>query len=196
MLCKSTKNNFSTKSCLFINIRIKKAINPQNTNFMKDNKPENQKKESRKAVKKALEQSLTTKLFEAVKSLGHDAEKIGEDLMLVSKFVAKKISKKVKSDKKEVQTKVQNTLEEGKTKVAKVKAAATNAEKTATPKAKPRTNGVKVDVTAFTETKEDKLKVEPPKSKSSKPVLKTNKPAKSAVKKSKAASGKDKEQPN
>lgn len=64
---------------------------------MKANKHESPKKASKKAEKKALEQSLTTKLFEVVKSLGHDAEKIGEDLILVSKFVAKKISKRVKS---------------------------------------------------------------------------------------------------
>jgi uncharacterized protein YicC (UPF0701 family) len=68
---------------------------------MKVNKPDSTKKTSKKAEKKALEQSLTAKLFEAVKSLGHDAEKIGEDLILVSKFVAKKISKRVKPVKQE-----------------------------------------------------------------------------------------------
>jgi hypothetical protein len=60
---------------------------------MKVKKSEDQNKETRKAAKKELEQSLTAKLIEAVKSLGHDAEKIGGDLLLVSKFVAKKISK-------------------------------------------------------------------------------------------------------
>jgi len=68
---------------------------------MKANKPDSSKKISKKAEKKALEQSLTAKLFEAVKSLGHDAEKIGEDLVLVSKFVAKKIAKRVKPSKQE-----------------------------------------------------------------------------------------------
>ena len=47
-------------------------------------------------------------MFEAVKSLGHNAENIGEDLILVSKFVAKKISKRMKSvkaeDSKDVKT--------------------------------------------------------------------------------------------
>lgn len=76
---------------------------------MKASKTESQKKTPKKAEKKALEQSLTAKLFEAVKSLGHNAENIGEDLILVSKFVAKKISKRMKSakaeDSKEVKTK-------------------------------------------------------------------------------------------
>ncbi len=66
---------------------------------MKTNKTESQKKSAKKADKKALEKNLTEKLFEAVKSLGHDAERIGEDLVLVSKFVAKKISKRMQSAK-------------------------------------------------------------------------------------------------
>jgi len=68
---------------------------------MKAKKQDNSRKVTKKTEKKALEQSLATKLFEAVKSLGHDAEQIGEDLILVSKFVAKKISKRVKSGKQE-----------------------------------------------------------------------------------------------
>jgi hypothetical protein len=80
---------------------------------MKVNKPDSTKKTSKKAEKKALEQSLTAKLFEAVKSLGHDAEKIGEDLVLVSKFVAKKISKRVKPVKQE-------TVKAGKKQLKKV----------------------------------------------------------------------------
>lgn len=86
---------------------------------MKANKTDNHKKASKKAEKKALEQSLTTKLFDAVKSLGHDAEKISEDLILVSKFVAKKISKRMKSgkDEKVVQSETANN-----TQVAEVEA--------------------------------------------------------------------------
>ncbi len=68
---------------------------------MKAKKQDNSRKVAKKTEKKALEQSLAAKLFEAVKSLGHDAEQIGEDLILVSKFVAKKISKRVKSGKQE-----------------------------------------------------------------------------------------------
>jgi len=52
------------------------------------------------AEKKELQKNLSNKFFEAVKSLGHDAETIAEDLVLVSKFLAKKIGKKVSSTKK------------------------------------------------------------------------------------------------
>jgi hypothetical protein len=66
---------------------------------MKTSKAEAQEKSTKKAAKKELQKNLTDKFFEAVKSLGHDAATIGEDLVLVSKFVAKKISKKVSSKK-------------------------------------------------------------------------------------------------
>jgi hypothetical protein len=67
---------------------------------MKSTKAEAPKKGSKKAVKKEIQKNLTDKFFEAVRSLGHDAETIGEDLILVSKFVAKKIAKKVGNAKK------------------------------------------------------------------------------------------------
>lgn len=67
---------------------------------MKTSKADAQKKSAKKTVKKELQKNLTNKFFEAVKSLGHDAEMIGEDLVLVSKFVAKKIAKKVTGAKK------------------------------------------------------------------------------------------------
>ncbi len=81
----------------------------QNLEQMKESKTEGQNKATRKAAKKALEQSLTAKLVEAVKSLGHDAEKIGEDLILVSKFVAKKISKRVNGGANDVDKKAAAT---------------------------------------------------------------------------------------
>jgi hypothetical protein len=73
---------------------------------MKTIKAESQKKDAKKAAKKELEKNLSNKFFEAVKSLGHDAATIGEDLVLVSKFLAKKISKKVGSTQKDVTKKV------------------------------------------------------------------------------------------
>jgi hypothetical protein len=78
---------------------------------MKNNKAEAPVKESKKAVKKALEKSLADKFFEAVKSLGHDAEQIGGDLVLVSKFVAKKIAKKVGNTEKDAAKKAGKAAE-------------------------------------------------------------------------------------
>jgi hypothetical protein len=67
---------------------------------MKSNKTAVKDKDLKKATKKELQQSLSNKFFEAVKSLGHDAERIGDDLILVSKFVAKKLSRKATPGKK------------------------------------------------------------------------------------------------
>jgi hypothetical protein len=79
---------------------------------MKSNKTAGKNKDPKRAAKKELQQNLSDKFFEAVKSLGHDAEKIGEDLMLVSKFVAKKLSKKISGGKKEALKKVAEVLPE------------------------------------------------------------------------------------
>lgn len=137
--------------------------------IMKANKTDSQKKAARKAEKKALEESLTTKLFEAVKSLGHDAEKIGEDLILVSKFVAKKISKRMKSTKQE----------EPKEPKVKPEAAV---------KTKPLVASAKEDLAPLpTETKPVKL---------AKPRTKSTKAVKAPAKKAKPAVTTDKEHIN
>ena len=171
---------------------------------MKANKPESINKTSKKAEKKALEQSLTAKLFEAVKSLGHDAEKIGEDLILVSKFVAKKISKRVKSQKQEA-------VKAGKKQVKKVTVpivsdtdpvdnATTKPKSPRAPKkseavlkkvaAKPKAtvSSVKVNTDPFVEEfAADVEEVKP-----ITPAVKTAKVSKPASKKTKPASGDDK----
>ena len=52
---------------------------------MKTNKVKNQKKAIEKAVKKKLEQTLSERLAEAVKSLGHNAENIADDIIYIPK---------------------------------------------------------------------------------------------------------------
>ena len=173
----------------------KRLFNLQIKDIMKENKPENQKKESRKAAKKALEQSLTSKLFEAVKSLGHDAEKIGEDLVLVSKFVAKKISKRVKGSKKAP-----------KPVVAKAKKSGKKLDVPEQPIAEtlPVAPVMQVDAASAMETPNGQpkataskpVKVVASKAKTSNHVVKTNKPVKTTVKKAKPVSDTDKEQLN
>ncbi len=79
---------------------------------MKSKKTAAKNKDPKKSAKKELQQNLSDKFFEAVKSLGHDAERIGEDLMLVSKFVAKKLSKKIPGAKKEAGKKVADVVPE------------------------------------------------------------------------------------
>jgi hypothetical protein len=128
---------------------------------MKTNKTVAKNKDSKKAAKKELQQNLSDKFFEAVKSLGHDAEKIGEDLMLVSKFVAKKLSRKVTAGKKAAIKKVAEVLpdksvvnkKEADVKMVAVKGVkkAQKVVKKATASVKPVVNSVKVTAVASEE---------------------------------------------
>ncbi|MDB5021292.1 MAG: hypothetical protein JWQ28_2419 [Pedobacter sp.] len=119
---------------------------------MKTSKAEAHEKGSKKAAKKELQKNLTAKFFEAVKSLGHDAANIGDDLVLVSKFVAKKIAKRVSSSKKDGTKKgidvVANGLPvEKKKSIKKAEKAAKKAGKTvvkAVAEEKPLVNTAKV----------------------------------------------------
>ena len=65
---------------------------------MKTNKPKTlvktDKKTTKQVVKKELEASITSKFMEALKSLGHDADKFSKDIKKTSKELAKKLSKK------------------------------------------------------------------------------------------------------
>jgi len=97
----------------------------EKTADMKSTKTEVQAKTSKKAEKKELQNNLSTKFFEAVKSLGHDAETIAEDLVLVSKFLAKKIGKKVSSTKKAAAKKPAEVAAQATEVVKKVKTKAT-----------------------------------------------------------------------
>jgi hypothetical protein len=100
---------------------------------MKTTKAEVQNKTSKKAEKKELQKNLSNKFFEAVKSLGHDAENIAEDLVLVSKFLAKKIGKKVSSTKKAAAKKAEVATEATEV-IKKVKAKATGKDGKKAPK--------------------------------------------------------------
>jgi vacuolar-type H+-ATPase subunit H len=118
---------------------------------MKTNKAEAQEKGSKKAAKKELQKNLANKFFEAVKSLGHDAANIGEDLILVSKFVAKKISKKVTSSKdaskkaaEVLATAVPVHKKKADKKIAKTEKKAGKAASKAVVKEKPAINNVQV----------------------------------------------------
>jgi hypothetical protein len=121
---------------------------------MKTIKAESQKKDAKKAAKKELEKNLSNKFFEAVKSLGHDAATIGEDLVLVSKFVAKKISKKVGSTKKDVTKKVAAVVDSevpekkalGEKVVTKAEKVVTKAEKVVTKAKKAQKEAEKAAV--------------------------------------------------
>lgn len=137
---------------------------------MKVSKTEGQNKASRKAAKKELEQSLTAKLVEVVKSLGHDAEKIGEDLILVSKFVAKKISKRVNGGAREAEKKAADALsiEQGKKTVKPSKEKKSDRKKKdEDPKGVKAT--VKLDIKPGVEAKRNKPEV---KAKPSEPEVK------------------------
>ena len=61
---------------------------------MKTNKSKPQIKSNKKSAKKELEKSLTERFLDTVKSLGHNAELIADDVAKLSKEAAKKLSKK------------------------------------------------------------------------------------------------------
>ena len=82
-------------------------INKKN---MKTNKPKTlvkiDKKTAKQVVKKELEASITNKFMEALKSLGHDADKFSKDIKKTSKELAKKLSKKYNEVKVAVEEKL------------------------------------------------------------------------------------------
>ena len=163
---------------------------------MKASKTESQKKTSKKAEKKALEQHLVAKLYEALKSFGHDAEKIGEDLVLVSKFVAKKISKRMKSTKQEsLKPPKTKKAEAVKSKVIKSPGSSNHTEpkdevvlKKSAIKPEAVASSIKVSVAPI-EAKEETIKAV-------KPGVKSNKRAKVAAKPSKPNTNPEKEHIN
>lgn len=64
---------------------------------MKNDKRKNQKKELKKKQMVQMEESLRKKLFELVKSLGHDVVDVSEELVKMSRRLSKKLSKKMKN---------------------------------------------------------------------------------------------------
>ncbi|MFP5079813.1 hypothetical protein [Pedobacter sp. JCM 36344] len=120
---------------------------------MKVNKPKAQKKDAKKAAKKELENNLSSKIFEVLKHFGQDAEKVGKDIELVSKFIVKKVSKKFKDVKSVVAAKIEEATAKPvvETKSTAVKKDAVKVSKTvkkavekAVKKAKPVTQSVRV----------------------------------------------------
>ena len=78
---------------------------------MKTTKPKSQKKITKKEVKKQLEQSITDKFLEVIKSLGHDVSEISVEVGKASKRVAKKLTKKFTIVKAEVGQKIDDLVE-------------------------------------------------------------------------------------
>lgn len=132
---------------------------------MKTNKTKPQKKTTKKAVKKQIEQSLTDRFLEAVKGLGHNAELIADDVAKLSKAAAKKLSKKFKEVKQAVSDKIDDAKATKKPVAKKVKLAKKDASKLvkkvdktvskvvkkAVSKAKPLATSVKVEGIATAE---------------------------------------------
>ncbi|ALL07428.1 hypothetical protein AQ505_19195 [Pedobacter sp. PACM 27299] len=81
---------------------------------MKGKKSRVEKKVAKSAAKKQLEKSLSEKFFEVVKHLGHDAEKIGDDIAKASKVVAKKLSTKFLEVKEAVNQKLEEAAKANK----------------------------------------------------------------------------------
>lgn len=136
---------------------------------MKTNKSKPQKKTVKKAAKKQIELSLTEKFLAAVKSLGHDAEVIAEDIAKASKSAAKKLSKKFTEVKASVADKIDDVTSPKEIKTKKVKLgkkdtsklmkkvdkSVTKVVKKAVAKAKPVANSVKVGGLATVEETKD-----------------------------------------
>ena len=75
-----------------------------------------EKKNAKQVVKKELEASITNKFLEALKSLGHDADKFSKDIKKTSKELAKKLAKKYNEVKVAVEEKL-----DGKSQAIKIK---------------------------------------------------------------------------
>ncbi|MBM3402371.1 MAG: hypothetical protein FJY21_08705 [Bacteroidetes bacterium] len=77
------------------------------------------KKQTKRGVKKELESTISEKFFEALKSLGHDADKFSKEIKKTSKVLAKKLAVKYNEVKHSVEDKI-----ESKAKIAKSKTVA------------------------------------------------------------------------
>jgi 5'-3' exonuclease len=73
-------------------------------------------KSAKQVVKKQLEISITNKFLEALKGLGHDADKFSKDIKKTSKELAKKLAKKYNEVKDAVEEKL-----DSKSKAIKIK---------------------------------------------------------------------------
>ncbi|SFH47890.1 hypothetical protein [Pedobacter insulae] len=141
---------------------------------MKTNKAKSAKGSSKRTTKKELEHSLKVRFLEAVKSLGHNAEVIGDDIAKASKFVAKKLSKKFKGLKEAVEQKLEEVKADKKPAAKKVKMAKKDAQKLvkkvdktvskvvkkAAKKANPALSSVKVAAIATEKKAEEIIKPE------------------------------------
>jgi hypothetical protein len=144
---------------------------------MKASKPKSDNK-AKKSEKKELEKTLTGKILEAVKNLGHDAERVARDVEIAGKFIAKKISKQLKSGKTVKSEVKEKSLKKGEKQVKRV------VEKAAV-KAKPVVNSVKVPAIASEEKVaqaiKPRAKATPTPKVAKAPVAKTSSAAKKKV---------------
>ncbi len=86
---------------------------------MKAKKTSVSDKQRKKQIKSDLEVNLKSKLSDFVKSLGHDANDIGAEIKKMSKLLAKKLSRKVKSVKSITEFKKESKGEPQKSKAVK-----------------------------------------------------------------------------
>jgi hypothetical protein len=89
---------------------------------MKAKKTKDLNKKVKKQIKNDLEINLKSKLTDFVKSLGHDANDIGTELKKMSRLIAKKLSRKVKSVKSITEFKDDKKAAASKPKVVKKEA--------------------------------------------------------------------------
>lgn len=68
------------------------------------------KKVDKQLIKKELETSITAKFLDALKGMGHDAEKFTKEIKKTSKVLAKKIAKKYKEVKVVVGGKLESSV--------------------------------------------------------------------------------------
>ena len=73
---------------------------------MKSPKSKTIKKELKKKAKSTIELNLGSKIKEFVKSLGHDADEIGDEIKKASKILSKKLTSKIKNVKKIINEKL------------------------------------------------------------------------------------------
>ncbi|MFA6944990.1 MAG: hypothetical protein WC220_03725, partial [Pedobacter sp.] len=77
------------------------------------------KKQTKRSVKKELEASISDKFFEAMKSLGHDADNFSKEIKKTSKLLAKKLAGKYKEVKSAVEDKIESSTKSLKGKAIK-----------------------------------------------------------------------------
>lgn len=115
-----------------------------------------EKKVGKQSIKKDLEVSIAAKFLDALKALGHDAEKFSKDIKKTSKGLARKIAKKYKEAKVAVEDKIVSN----------------SGIKTLSPVKKPVSAPKKVVAAAIKKAEKVVAKVQKTNVKSAKPLVK------------------------